>query len=91
MQSDQHHLSPDRHRYAVHDLVPPYSLLVNKVEIDGVDHRRGYVSAELLRAITTADRPVQIYYCSRCVYLWDHCDTKLGTSSRDKYQLLCRE
>ena len=87
MQSDQHHLSPDRYRYAVHDLVPPYSLLVNKVEIDGVDHRRGYVSAELLRAISTADRPVQICYCSCCVYLWDNCDTKLRTSSRAIYRL----
>lgn len=86
MQSDQHYLSPDRHRYAVHDLVPLYSLLVDKVEDDGVDPRRGYVSAELLGAISTADRSVQICYCSRCVCLWDHYDTKLGTSSRDIYR-----
>lgn len=83
MQYDQHHLSPDRHRYAVHDLVSPHSLLANKVEIYGVDHCRGYVSAELLGAISTADRPVQICDCSRGVYLWDHCDTKLITNSWD--------
>ena len=39
----------------MHDLVPPYSLLVDKVKDDGVDPRRGYVSAELLGAISIAD------------------------------------
>ena len=48
MHSDQYYLSPDRHRCAVHGLVPPYSLLVDKVEDDRTDSRRGYVSAELL-------------------------------------------
>lgn len=55
MQFDQHHLSSDCHHYAIYDLIPPYSLLINKVKIDGVDYYRGYVSAELLRVISTAD------------------------------------
>lgn len=86
MQPDQHHLSPDRHHYTVHHLIPPYSLPVNKVEDDGVDTRRGYVSAELLEAISTANRPIQICYYSRCVCLWNHYDTKLEASSRDIYR-----
>lgn len=71
----------------MHDLIPPYSLLVDKVKDDGVDPRRGYVSAELLGAISIADQPVQICYRSRCVCLCDHCDTKLRNSSRDIYRL----
>ena len=58
MQPDQHHLSPDRHHSTMHDLVSPNSFLVDKVENDGVGHRRCYVSAELLRAISTANRPI---------------------------------
>ena len=58
MQPDQHYLSPDRHHCAVHHLIPSYLLLVDKVEDDGVDPRRSYVSAELLGAISEANPPM---------------------------------
>ena len=69
MQPDQHQLSPDCHHYAVHYLIPLYSLLVNKVENDGVNPRRGHVSSKLLGLILSANRPIKICYHSRCIYL----------------------
>ena len=56
MQSNQHNLSQDRRRYAIYNLVPPYSLLVDEVKDDGVDPRRGHVSTDRSAALLAADR-----------------------------------
>jgi hypothetical protein len=85
MQSNQYYLSLNYYCYTVHDLIPLYSLLVDKVEDNGVDPYRGYISTKLLRAILIADQSVQIYYYSHYIYLWDYYNTKLETSSRDIY------
>ena len=87
MRFDQYYLIPDRRRCIVYDIVSLDSLLVDKVEDDGVGSRRGYVSSKLLRVILTADRHVQICYRSRCICFSDHGDTKLMISHEDIYRL----